>query len=330
MLSKLINMAWDFFVEVFGASTWEEIKKTGWPSMLAAILYAGWDIVCSPLGPMLFVNFLAVFALGLLVTNQIQLHRLREKWKRGEIPIPPVLQSVQEEVAAARQQIAELQAKIAAIEDARPYLVVECFSSIRHIRADRQPPIPPAQRVLRRSDRNGCLVSLALLRVINKPRNCNKDAVARRLSAWISYCDSEGKEIFPRLPGMWVSLDNKAYAFEIGGLSQRTPDLEADDFTYLGVAIGEFSQRSGGRFSLLTYGPFTARSHQCLGWVDPDYFLNEHKDRGNIYIRVELSCQGFVSTHSYTLQEQAVEDDLSRGGLFLVESHTVNDSNAPL
>lgn len=330
LLRKLFDMAWDFFVEVFGASTWAAIKKKGWPAVVITLLYAGWHVVTSPLGPMLFINLLAVFALGLLVTNQIQLQRLRDKWERGEIPIPADLRSMEETLKSNQEELVNLRSKFDAIEDARPYLVVECFSSSRHIPADRQPPIPPALKALGRSGQNGCFVSLALLRVINKPRNYNKDAIARRLSAWIFYCDSQGKEIFPRLPGIWITLDNEARPFEIGSLSQRPPDLKADDFTYLGVAIGEFSERSGGRFSLLTYGPFTTRSHQCLGWVDPDYFLDQHKDRGNIRIQVEISCQGFVSTHSYTLQEQAVESDLSKGGLFLIESHIVTCNDIPL
>jgi hypothetical protein len=71
--------------EALGGITGEWIKKVGVPAVIVTLLYAAWDLAVSPIGPMVFVNCLGVFAVGLLIFSRIQERRLQKKLERGDL-----------------------------------------------------------------------------------------------------------------------------------------------------------------------------------------------------------------------------------------------------
>lgn len=220
----------------------------------------------------------------------------------------------EKEIQSLQDTVTELQEEIDSLKSTQPHLVVDYFSEIRHIAPSQNQPVQLSDK-LPAFTPDLEIVSLALLRVANRPENLNKDAPAYNIYAWISYCDSQWNRLFPNLPRVWVILEKENDPFELGGLAPQLPPLKPHDIAFLRIAIGELFLDKTSLNSPMIYGAVTRLSHQWPAWIHSDFLLSERCTGENIHVKVIIGCHGYKSTYYYILKEKGAGNNLAMNGL---------------
>lgn len=211
------------------------------------------------------------------------------------------LETMALERQATQHTIEELQAKVAAFEDVQPRLIHEPIIISRTITSSQQPrylSVGGGGRVPQPYHYNACdSVFFALLRITNVPESMNSEAIAWKIYADVTYCDSQGKQLFPSVSGVWVEPDHGTELRAIGYISSDRPSLKPNEKTYLGLTIGYFLD--GGQ---VQYGALTASSPAHRDWLHPETLLSSGVSGSAVNIKVTIRGNGFRTTSYYVLE----------------------------
>ena len=196
--------------------------------------------------------------------------------------------------------------KMKSTDSDQPRFVIDPVSEFRMVVED-----PPST--------GNSLVSIALLRVTNRPESPNRNAVAEGVYAWVSYCDVQWNEYFPPFRGIWVAPRYTDDPFEIGNLTEDFQSLSPNEFMYLGIAIAEiFHDGDLSSQNPLAYGVVTLSMRQWVGGVNANYALHPLAEDDSIRIKVILGCHGYEITHRYLLQEKTSGSNATKNQLILI------------